>query len=55
VPGRRGRCAVLIDAPLSPDLAARLLDRLDRLGGIVPLGCGALIAGAPAALPGDTA
>ena len=37
---------------LSPDLAARLLD---RLGGIVPLGCGALLAGAPAALPGDTA
>ena len=37
---------------LSPDLAARLLD---RLGGIVPLGCGALLAGASAALPGDTA
>jgi hypothetical protein len=52
VPGRRRRCAVLIDAPLSPDLAARLLD---RLGGIVPLGCGALLAGAPAVLPGDTA
>jgi hypothetical protein len=43
MPGRRGRCAVLIDAPLSPDLAVRLLD---GLGAIVPLGCGALLAGA---------